>query len=70
MFCAPGWLAVLLLLALWSSGVWPLHALGAWAVSSAGTVAEAAARDAASRLPDWLAPWLPTELARALESMV
>jgi hypothetical protein len=69
MFYALGWFVVVTLLALWSLGAWAVHAITAWTVSQAGTLAGGAGAAQDLRLPEWLAPWMPPELAAALESM-
>lgn len=70
MFYALSWFAVLSLLALWSFGAWAFHSVGAWAVANAGAVAGDSGLTAVLRVPDWLAPWIPPELAQALTSML
>lgn len=69
MFYALSWFVVLGLLALWSLGAWALHAVAAWTVASAGGLAGGSGVTQGLRVPDWLAPWVPPELAPALESM-
>jgi len=70
MFYALSWLAVFSLLALWSLAAWGFHAIGAWTVSSAGALAGGASGIAGLLLPDWLAPWTPTEIALAFTSLL
>lgn len=69
MFYALSWFVVLALLALWSLGAWALHAITAWTVAHAGVLAGGSGVAQGLRVPDWLAPWMPPELAPALESM-
>jgi hypothetical protein len=78
MLYALSWLVVLSLLALWSLAAWAVHAVAVWAVSNAGTLTGAAS-DAASgtfsgegglRMPEWLAPWVPPEIAQAMTSLL
>ena len=69
MFYALSWFVVLGLLALWSLGAWALHAITAWTVANAGALAGGSGVTQGLRVPDWLAPWVPRELAAALESM-
>ena len=64
MFYAVSWFVVLMLLALWSLVAWALHAAAVWAVSNAGGLTGAASGIAGLRLPDWLTPWLPPEVAQ------
>ncbi len=74
MFYALSWLVVFSLLALWSLAAWAVHAVAVWAVSNAGTLTDAASGAASGvqglRLPEWLAPWLPPEIAQAMISLL
>jgi hypothetical protein len=70
MFYALGWLVVFGLLALWSLAAYVFHAFTAWTVSNAGVLAGGTGLTEGLRLPEWLAPWVPAELAAALTSMV
>jgi len=63
MFHALSWFVVVALLALWSLAAWALHAMAVWAVSSAGALSGAASGVGAMHLPEWLASWVPTEIA-------
>jgi hypothetical protein len=64
MFYALSWFVVITLLALWSLAAWALHAAAVWVVSSAGALSGATSGAGAMPLPDWLAPWLPPEIAQ------
>jgi len=74
MFYVISWFAVLSLLALWSLAAWALHAVAVWTVSNAGALTGAASGATAGvaglRLPDWLAPWVPPEVAQAMTSLL
>ena len=70
MFYALSWFAVLSLLAMWSLAAWAFHAIATWTVANAGVLAGGSATTEGLRVPDWLAPWIPPELAGALASMV
>ena len=70
MFYALSWFAVLSLLAMWSLAAWAFHAIATWTVANAGVLAGGSGATEGLRLPDWLAPWIPPELAGALASMV
>ena len=74
MFYALGWFVVFGLLALWSLGAWAFHAVAVWAVSNAGTLTDAASGAVAGadglRLTEWLAPWVPPEIAQAMASLL
>lgn len=70
MFHAFSWFIVFSLLALWSLAAWALHSITAWTLSNAGTMAGTSGTIEALRVPDWLAPWFPSELALAFTSML
>jgi len=69
-FHALNWFVVFSLLALWSLAAWAFHAIGVWTISNTGALAGGAGAIESLRLPDWLAPWLPPELALAFTSML
>jgi len=56
--------------ALWSLTVWAANAVALWTIAQAGTWNGAAAGTASLALPDWLAPWVPLEMAQALTAML
>jgi hypothetical protein len=64
------WSVVLLLLALWSLAAWGFHAVAVWTVANSGALAGSSGAVEGWRAPDWLAPWLPPELALAFTSML
>jgi hypothetical protein len=64
MLYAVNWFVVFTLLALWSVAAWVLHAAAVWTVSNAGALAGAASGAGTLALPDWLAPWVPPEIAQ------
>ncbi|MDP3615116.1 MAG: hypothetical protein Q8R98_25010, partial [Rubrivivax sp.] len=64
MFYALNWFAVIALLALWSLAAWALHAVALWTVSNAGALTGAASGAGTIAVPDWLAPWVPPEVAQ------
>ena len=64
MFYALNWFVVVALLAFWSVTAWALHAVAVWVVSSAGALPGAASGVTTVALPDWLAPWVPPEIAQ------
>ena len=68
MFHALSWFAVLSLLALWSLAAWAFHSAAAWATSNVGAVAGVSGPVETMRVPAWLAPWIPPELAVVLTS--
>ena len=69
MFYALSWFVVFSLLALWSLAAWAFHAITTWAASNAGVLAGGSGAAQGLRVPDWLAPWMPPELALAVASM-
>ena len=64
MFYALSWFFVVALLALWSLAAWALHAVAVWTVSNAGALTGAASSAGTITAPDWLAPWVPPEVAQ------
>lgn len=60
------WIAMLLLVGLWSLTAWALHGLAAWMVSSAGAISGGMSGWEGPLLPDWLAVWLPAEAVQAI----
>lgn len=64
MFYALNWFSVVALLSIWSLATWALHAIALWTVSNAGALSGAAASASTVSLPDWLAPWVPPEVAQ------
>jgi len=64
------WSVTFILLALWSLTAWAFHSIAAWTVSNAGVLAGGPAAIQSLRVPDWLAPWIPPELALAFTSML
>jgi hypothetical protein len=69
MFYVLSWFAVASLLALWSLAAWAMHAVAVWSVSNVGALSGAASGVGSIALPDWLAPWVPTELVQAATQM-
>ncbi|CAD5372738.1 conserved hypothetical protein [Rubrivivax sp. A210] len=71
MFYLISWLAVLSLVALWSLAAWLLHGAALWVVTSAGAATGAAAAGMAGQgLPQWLAAWVPPDVAQAIASLL
>jgi len=69
-FYALSWSVVFSLLALWSLAAWSFHSIAAWTVSNAGVLAGGSGAFEGLRVPDWLAPLVPPELALAFTSML
>jgi len=57
-----------ILLVLWSLAAWAFQLIAAWTVSNAGVLAGGSGSIDGLRAPDWLAPWIPPELALAFTS--
>lgn len=70
MLYALSWFLVASLLALWSLAAWALHAIAVWTVANAGALDGVAAQAQGVRLPEWLALWVPPEIAQVLPSLV
>ena len=70
MLYALSWSVMFILLALWSLAAWVFHWIAAWTVSNAGVLAGGSRAIENLRVPDWLAPWIPPELALAFTSML
>ena len=70
MLYALSWSLTFILLALWSLAAWAFHSIAAWTVSNAGVLAGGSGAIGDLRVPDWLAPWIPPELALASTSML
>lgn len=70
MFYALNWSVMLILLALWSLAAWAFHSIAAWTVSHSGVLAGGSWASEGLRAPEWLAPWIPPELALAFTSML
>ncbi len=70
MFYALSWLVVFSLLALWSLAAWAFHSAAAWTVANADVLTSGSGAIDALHVPDWLAPWIPSELAAAIASML
>ena len=74
MFYALSWILVFSLLAIWSLAAWAMHAVAVWGISQAGALtgstSDVASSAGALRLPEWLAPWVPPQVAEAVASVV
>lgn len=70
MLYALGWFLVFSLLALWSFAAWAMHAVAVWTVSNAGALTGVASEVREVRLPEWLAPWVPPEVAQGIPALV
>ena len=64
------WFLVFSLFACWSLAAWAMHALAVWAVSNAGALTGTVPGAEGLRLPEWLAPWVPPEIAQAMTSLL
>ena len=70
MFYALSWFVVVALLALWSLAAWALSAVAVWTVPNAGALSGTVSGAGTIRLPDWLAPWVPPEIAQSVSQML
>lgn len=70
MFYALSWFLVFGLLALWSLAAWALHAVAVWSVSNASALSGVASGVEGLRLPEWLPPWVPWQIAQAMTSLL
>ena len=70
MFYLLSWFLVLGLLALWSLTAWAVHAVAVWSVSNASALTGVASGVEVLRLPEWLAPWVPPEIAQVMTSLL
>lgn len=70
MFYALTWFVVFSLLVLWSLAAWAFHSIAAWTVAKADVLAGGTGAIEALRVPDWLAPWIPPELAVVFTSVL
>ncbi|MDP2133983.1 MAG: hypothetical protein Q8J99_10260 [Sulfuritalea sp.] len=70
MFYTLSWFLVFGLFLLWSLAAWAVHAVAVWTISNAGTLTGVASGIEGLRLPQWLAPWVPPEIAQAMTSLL
>lgn len=68
MFHALVWSTVLMLVGIWSALAWSVHALGAWALSSAASVTTSLTGSSVALLPDWIVSWIPTAVTQEIGS--
>jgi hypothetical protein len=69
-FYALSWFLVFGLFALWSLAAWAVHAVTVWTVANAGVLTGVASGVEGLRLPEWLTPWVPPEIAQAMTSLL
>ena len=69
MFYALNWFTVFGLLALWSLAAWAFQAVAAWTISQAGVVTAGTGTRVTLPMPEWLAPWVPAELASVISAV-
>jgi hypothetical protein len=70
MLYALNWFVVAWLIVLWSLAAWALHGVAVWTVSNAGALSGVASGVGAIRLPDWLASWVPPEIALSVSQLL
>jgi hypothetical protein len=62
------WFFVLTLLAIWSACIWIAHALASWSLTGIGSVVGQTQQMDRLPIPDWIAAWIPPDLALALKA--
>lgn len=70
MIYALSWFLIFSLLALWSLAAWSVNSIAVWTVSNAGSLTGAASGVEGLRLPEWLAVWVPPQIAQAMTSVL
>ena len=70
MFYALSWFLVFGLFLLWSLAAWAVNAVAVWTVSNASAITGVASGVEGIRLPQWLAPWIPPEIAQMVTSLL
>ncbi len=70
MLYALSWFLIFSVLALWTLAAWAVNAVAVWTLTNAGTLTGAASGVDGLRLPEWLAPWVPPEIAQAMTSVL
>ena len=70
MFYLLSWFLVFGLLALWSLTAWAVHAVAVWSVTNASALTGVASGVEVLRLPEWLTPWVPPEIAQVMTSLL
>ena len=60
------WFLVFGFFVLWSLTAWAVHAFAVWSVSNASALTGVAPGIEGLRLPEWLTPWVPPEIAQAM----
>lgn len=70
MFYLLSWFLVFGLFALWSLTAWAVHAVAVWSVSNASALTGVASGVEGLRLPEWLAPWVPPEIAQGIPALL
>lgn len=64
------WFLVFGFFVLWSLTAWAVHAFAVWSISNASALTSVAPGVEGLRLPEWLAPWMPPEIAQAMTSLL
>ena len=64
------WFLVFSLFVVWSLLAWTVNAIAVWTVSSANTLTGAASSVKGLLLPEWMAPWIPSEVEQEVISML
>ncbi len=64
------WTVLLILLAIWSTGVWVLHSLLVWSIAGATRLAGETQRSDSVAVPGWMTVGLPPEWTLAFKAAV
>jgi hypothetical protein len=67
---AVAWFLILALFAAWSTGVWLLHSLVVWSLTSLGTVAGQPLQIEHWPVPGWVNLWIQSDLILAVKATV
>jgi hypothetical protein len=62
------WFFVLTLLAIWSACIWIAHSLASWSLTGIGSVVGQTQQMDRLPIPDWIAAWIPPDLAVAFKA--
>lgn len=62
------WFFALVLLAVWSACIWIAHSLASWSLTGIGSMVGHTQQIDRLPMPDWIAAWIPPDLAFALKA--
>lgn len=64
------WFLVFSLFVVWSLLAWTVNAIALWTVSNTNTLTGAASSVKGLLLPEWMAPWIPSEVEQEVVSVL